>query len=934
MIDLSTFLMRWFFLCGLMRDGPEIQTLPYTPYQHHQYQQYVHHPIQPPSIEPSQPEQGQQVQPEPYQDTSALVGVGTNGNPEESWRSQCLHGILSYPPGSQRELVMDAMRCELVQQLDYFLKTNDQNDNANDQSNSSSLSESSSKHVSASNSGSSARSAESRSKGASESRSGRTSLLQLQSKNKKKQIRDCLPQLVSAVLRSPAPHDSNLVDPVHQLRQIILAKCQQDPSWGIELCWLLEAEVGRNWKSMFEHLQQPGRRLIIAFPSDKAVAIAKIGVEKREAFDLLQDVETVTAYGTYNQHSHQTHHHHHHHTTQSTVLPSSISLLRCSHFGDTMQFVDRLTQISMDLRTVPAISRLDHLQGCLYEMNRRLRRRMVTRGQVSLDVEDQLGPFSWPTLKDMALDMVHHSVHFPLVPNAGTWPAGTSPKAEQGGVVRVLNIVVPQTRLLASRERCPYLVRLEIAETGFDGSDARLYATGAPQLGVTVAEALECAVDTDESDDDTNSNEQPCRSIPPELLTMAPDNYNYTATDNTALRGGYQPYVNDEDTYSADAYHSVRQHEYEQLHHHMQQQQQQQPRPPPPNNNQPQPQHYDNVNNNNNQNGNPPPPNFERPVVTLGDTLLDRVFGQPWKEVCDEVRKESPYGHVKGWQLASFILKAGEDIRQEALVMQMISKFKEWFETEIPPETRPFLRPYTIMCVGGDAGLVECLTDAKSVDEVKKVTDGFVSLRDYFERAYGPPGSQQHPQQSSTGGLTFEQAQDNFLRSLVGYSLVCYVLQIKDRHNANLLLDREGHIVHIDFGYVLGDMPKMAYVPTFTERAPFKLSDEFWDVLGGWNVKRGGLGVKFCKMFEEAFACASAHSDELACMVEGIMLTLKGNPTEARRCANSVRANLRMRGPPNSIQQKMFIRELIATAQTSWTTSSYDWLQRQMNGYL
>jgi len=39
--------------------------------------------------------------------------------------------------------------------------------------------------------------------------------------------------------------------------------------------------------------------------------------------------------------------------------------------------------------------------------------------------------------------------------------------------------------------------------------------------------------------------------------------------------------------------------------------------------------------------------------------------------------------------------------------------------------------------------------------------------------------------------------------------LVCYILQVKDRHNANILLDREGHLLHIDFGFVLGDTPKM-----------------------------------------------------------------------------------------------------------------------------
>jgi phosphatidylinositol kinase/protein kinase (PI-3 family) len=308
---------------------------------------------------------------------------------------------------------------------------------------------------------------------------------------------------------------------------------------------------------------------------------------------------------------------------------------------------------------------------------------------------------------------------------------------------------------------------------------------------------------------------------------------------------------------------------------------------------------------------------------------LNKVFGQLWTEKCEEIRQTSPFGNVEGWRLASFIMKAGEDIRREALVMQIITKLNQWFKEDIPEEHRPHMRPYTIMSVGGDAGLVECLSDAKSIDEVKKLTDNFQSLRDYFERAYGPPtihGSNQK-------GLTFEQAQDNFLRSLVGYSLVCYILQIKDRHNANILLDRDGSVVHIDFGFVLGDSPKMGKVPIFSERAPFKLSQEFWDILGGWNIAQGGLGTRFCKMFELAFACAAAHVEEIASLVEATMLTLTSNQRHANLLAKGVRSRLQMRGAYGSIEHKNFILNLVASAQTSWSTNTYDWLQRNMNGY-
>ena len=99
------------------------------------------------------------------------------------------------------------------------------------------------------------------------------------------------------------------------------------------------------------------------------------------------------------------------------------------------------------------------------------------------------------------------------------------------------------------------------------------------------------------------------------------------------------------------------------------------------------------------------------------------------------------------------------------------------------------------------------------------------------------------------------------------------------------------------------------------------------------NTKEGGKGAKFCAMFEAAFACASKHSEEIAAVVEATYINLARSRAEARYIGDGIRERLRMRGPPGSPVQKEFIMDLVNTALTSWGTSTYDWLQKTMNGY-
>jgi len=362
MFDVTNFLMRWLFLCNLVRDVAEIQILPYNPQQ--------------------------------TQLKNVELAIATPVSCEEEWRDNCLRGILSYPPGQQRLLVMDAMRTELVNKLAVSLRHADQtleryeaarrrqnqirviDDNADfgeDPYVDADLEVLKAfKHVGLNHSDKrqavlvTSRGSTIESDPLADDQCLAPSEEQVEDAQKTTRVvRDYLPQLVSVVLRSPPAFEPQLLNPIEKLREVVLNRCIDDANWGVDMCWLLEAEVGRAWKKLFEHRQQTGRRLIVVLPAEKAAVLAKIGTEKREAFDLLQDAEQATAYGYtitmdeqlfYHGYQPYTNYHPPQQDTR-TRLPSSISLRRCSHFGDTMHFIDRLTRISMDLRHIPTIHR-------------------------------------------------------------------------------------------------------------------------------------------------------------------------------------------------------------------------------------------------------------------------------------------------------------------------------------------------------------------------------------------------------------------------------------------------------------------------------------------------------------------------------------------------------------------------------------------------
>jgi phosphatidylinositol 4-kinase len=83
--------------------------------------------------------------------------------------------------------------------------------------------------------------------------------------------------------------------------------------------------------------------------------------------------------------------------------------------------------------------------------------------------------------------------------------------------------------------------------------------------------------------------------------------------------------------------------------------------------------------------------------------------------------------------------------------------------------------PYEVISLGADCGLIEMLNNVTTLGGLfQKLNSLRMTLRQFFDKVFPNP----------------VEARRNFMRSLVGYSILTYFLQVKDRHNGNILINR------------------------------------------------------------------------------------------------------------------------------------------------
>ncbi|KAE8220280.1 hypothetical protein CF319_g6168 [Tilletia indica] len=278
------------------------------------------------------------------------------------------------------------------------------------------------------------------------------------------------------------------------------------------------------------------------------------------------------------------------------------------------------------------------------------------------------------------------------------------------------------------------------------------------------------------------------------------------------------------------------------------------------------------------------------PAEHAGETITDETGGSVQKQGVDV------------WQSAIF--KVGDDCRQDVLALQVIAMFKNIFTTV---GLDLYLNPYRVTATGPGCGVIDVVPNATSRDEMGRAKVN--NLMDFFVDKYGNPDS-----------IAFQKARLAFIQSMAAYSLACYILQIRDRHNGNIMIDADGHIIHIDFGFLFDIGPG-----GLKFEAEFKLTTEFIEVMGGTTSQGYRL---FCDLFIKGYLALRPYADDLvdAChlMLGTELPSFKGEPT-IKRLRSRFRLDLDDRGAAK------FALSLITTASENPRSILYDQFQYLQN---
>ena len=299
---------------------------------------------------------------------------------------------------------------------------------------------------------------------------------------------------------------------------------------------------------------------------------------------------------------------------------------------------------------------------------------------------------------------------------------------------------------------------------------------------------------------------------------------------------------------------------------------------------------------------------FDDFVVLDFDTEQINPFGEPKEKNFEKMLNNSCFRKFRTYRVKCFIAKANDDMIQEMFALQLIKKFEEIFRN-----VNVFVKSYEVIITSQTSGLIEFLNNSNSIDGILKNIPKEWDLNDFYRAFFK--------------GKKFEKAQENFANSLAGFCLLSYYLDIKDRHNGNIMINNEGRIMHIDFGFLLGTSPKNLGF----ERAQFKLMKSYVDILDGFE---GKMFKHFRNQMVRGLIEAKKSFEIISTMIK--IMSHSDLPCLAGQNIDDVITNLHKKFlfGYSKEQVEKYVDEMIYNNYENFWTKKYDQFQYWTNGIL
>ena len=189
----------------------------------------------------------------------------------------------------------------------------------------------------------------------------------------------------------------------------------------------------------------------------------------------------------------------------------------------------------------------------------------------------------------------------------------------------------------------------------------------------------------------------------------------------------------------------------------------------------------------------------------------------------DSEEKAAPDAQNQAIGTCKVIVKTGDDLRQDQLVIMMILVM----DVTLKRGTLDLcLKPYSIIATSTTSGLVEFVENSFPISQILSAYNN--SIMQFFQKVA--------PSNGAKFGVNPDVLQ-RYIRSCAGYCVITYLLGVGDRHLDNIMLQVQivmlwvhwlryklfillftfvcpstlqasGHFFHIDFGFIFGRDPK------------------------------------------------------------------------------------------------------------------------------